>query len=158
MKNRALSVLVVLGFVCFSASAWSLDFTLAEQAATLSAKVDSYAAYCGQESDLSKSFMDKFSEADFSKKQKKQLQDSAKKTREETDVSLKEKTTDCKDIAFMVERFQLMRELKNVSYRLNGIDPATIPEKTPEGMPDPAALFPPERGELPFGDDAAKQP
>lgn len=156
MKSWALSVLVTLGFSCFSPSAWSLDFSLSEQAATLSAKVDSYAAYCGQDSMLSKGFMDKFADSDFSMEQKNQLNESVQKTQEMTALALKEKNADCKSIDFMVERFQLMRQLKDVSYRLNGIDPATIPDKVMEGMPDPEALFPPERGELPFGDDAVE--
>ncbi len=116
------------------------DYALMERAVVHAARVDAYNAYCESESTLSEDFIVKFREArGISEVQVQALVALKESTYGAEEALLAEEGKGCKDVAFMLKRLEVMRELKDISYLLNGIDPETIPG--PE-IPDMEALLP----------------
>lgn len=123
------------------ASASADDFDLMKQAIMHSAKADAYSKHCEKESALAQGFLIKFKEKrDLSLEQSEEL---ARINEEYSKSALAEITaieSGCKNLDFMMKRFQVMRDLKDVSYRLNGVDPKTVADPD---IPDLEALLPP---------------
>ena len=104
------------------------DFSLMEEAVFYSAQADAYGAYCNKESDLAQSFIDQFRDKKgISEEQEEGLTSRKGKVFEEQKGALEVQAQDCKNLDFMMARLEVMKQLKDVSYRLNGIDPETIP-------------------------------
>tara|TARA_R110001592_G_scaffold20926_22_gene84846 strand:- start:2338 stop:2889 length:552 start_codon:yes stop_codon:yes gene_type:complete len=118
------------------------EFGLMKQAVELSAKADVYNAYCNKSSSFADDFIEKFEEAKgLGKGKVTTLRNLQAKSAKETAEALKSKNAQCKDLEFMMQRLEVMRDLKDVSYLLNGVDPSTLPQLD---MPDIKALLPPK--------------
>ena len=104
------------------------DFTLMTQAVQYASQADAQNTYCKKESRLSIDFIEKFRDKlNLSKKHQQTLYNLQQKITDETTEILNRTMPDCRDINFTMERFNIMQKLKDVSYRLNGVDPKTVP-------------------------------
>ncbi len=114
---------------------------LMEQAVEYGAKADAYNAHCDKESHLADSFIEKFIEKrGISSDKAQNLRDLRDKEAKATRFALAKDAKTCKDLEFMMVRLDVMRKLKDISYLLNGVDPATLPE---DQFPNIEELLPP---------------
>lgn len=124
----------------------SVDTELMTQAVAYSAVADANNFYCEKHSNLSNDFIDKFVET------KKVSGEGEVKLRELRDLQYKKRLETlkadeilCDDLEFMMIRLDMMRKLKDISYRLNGVPEEDIP---PDNIPDLEGLMPPRTQEL----------
>lgn len=102
------------------------DYDLMKKAVAYSAKADAYNVYCDKDSNLALRFIDKFVEKrNISEEHQAELHAINDSELKAIKDELQEEKPTCKNLDFMMKRFQVMRELKDVSYLLNGIDPKT---------------------------------
>ncbi|MCB1783673.1 MAG: hypothetical protein KDI13_06715 [Alphaproteobacteria bacterium] len=128
------------------------DIPVLEKTIGLAAAADGYNSYCGASTDMSGDLLAKFAGADMPQERKDGLVEVKKVFYEQTLEDLKAQKADCKSIDFMMDRFALMRQLRAVTYALNGQEPP--PEKPfldgispedalklmPSGLPETQAL------------------
>lgn len=114
------------------------------QAAILyGAQADAFNIYCEKDSALAQSLMTKFSkEESVSEDDMALFQEIKEASFSAAYQALKKVVPDCKNVDFMMGRLKLMQKLRDVSYRLNGVDPETVPQ--PE-IPDIEELLPAPR-------------
>ncbi|MFP4097609.1 MAG: hypothetical protein ACLFP8_05850 [Alphaproteobacteria bacterium] len=118
-------------------------FSLMQQAIEYSTKADAYNAYCSEPSSMSSGFLDKFDlESDVTIEQKKVLVILMENVVKDFKQWLEEERPKCNDVEFMLGRLEVMRKLKDVSYLLNGVDPATLPE---DNIPELRSMLLPKR-------------
>ncbi len=111
---------------------------LMQDAVKYSAQADAYGIYCEKEAVLAAGFIKKFEEQGrLSEEEVQELTDIKIKSFKETYDTLKTNAQECKEINFMTAWVDVMKQLKDVSYLINGVDPETVPKK-----------MPPEIGEL----------
>ncbi len=140
MIKKALLILMFMPVAAY-ANADVSDFELMRQAVMHSAKADAYSQHCEKESALAQSFIAKFKEKrDLSKEQEDELITLERTHSKQALMDARSIEGGCKNLDFMMKRFQVMRDLKDVSYLLNGIDPKTVADPT---VPDLEALLPP---------------
>jgi len=121
------AALFLISFPAMAEEAKELDFDLVQDAVQLATQVDIYNAYCDKESALADGFVKKFENRGITPEQKDRiifLKDNVIKAMNE---DLAERKPDCKKVDFLLERLKAMRILKAVSFALNGVDPATLP-------------------------------
>lgn len=140
-------VLFILFFVpSFALAEGSVDTKLMTQAVAYGAVADANNHYCDKESDLSNSFINKFVET---KKVSGDVADKLKALREQQYnkrlSSLKADAKPCEDLEFMMVRLDMMRKLKDISYRLNGVAEEDIPK---DNIPALEHLMPPQTQDL----------
>ncbi len=117
------------------------DFELMAKAVIYATQADAYNQYCEKESEMALHFLEKFKTVkSTSEKEYNALETLYKNNKDETNRILNEKKTECKDVEFMIKRLTIMRQLKNISYMLNGVDPSTLPS---DMMPELEGLLPP---------------
>ena len=124
-------------------------FTLMKQAVKYATKADSYSAYCSDEpSSMASNYLDSFFlEAGVTIAQKDELASIMEKEVQSFLARLKEDKPSCSDLEFMMGRLEIMRKLKDVSYLLNGVDPATLP---PDNIPNLEDLMLPRNEDMPI--------
>ena len=137
--------LLILLCSCFSFSAFAADdkpsFELMAKAVIYATQADAYNRFCEKESEMAKGFLETFKAKDgVSDKEYNALEELHKNNESETNRKLSDDGKECKDVEFMITRLSIMRQLKDVSYRLNGVDPATLPS---DAMPELEGLLPP---------------
>ncbi len=103
---------------------------LMKRAVKFATKADAYNAYCSESpSTLASNYLDQFYlDESVSIAQKDELATVMEKEVKVFVELIQKDKPSCENVDFMLGRLEAMRELKNVSYLLNGIDPATIPE------------------------------
>ncbi len=144
--DQAMKYLLILSAVFFAsaqvfAQVEDTRFELMARAVIYAAQADSYNGFCGKDSAMAEEFLSKFRVMkNISETQYQALEGLHVKNKSDTDRTLNEGGKVCKDVDFMLTRLQIMRELKDVSYQLNGVDPSTLP---PDTMPDLEGLLPP---------------
>lgn len=142
-------VLIVL-FLFMPINAFAEDrAALRSQAVTYSAQADAYNSLCESKTKFADNFISKFSENDeLSEQGAADLKILRDKHYQVTLDRIEKKGIDCSALEYMLLRLQVMRKLKDVSYRLNGVDPSTLP---PDNIPDIEGLLPPtsSQDELP---------
>ncbi len=117
------------------------EFELMKQAIEHSAQADVYNAHCDKNSTLADDFIQKFE----NKRGITDTQKSRLTAIKQQNVAMAQKVIEgasegCKSLDFMMKRIDVMRKLKDVSYLLNGVDPATLP---PDNIPNLEDLLPP---------------
>ncbi len=113
-----------------------------KQAVSLAAKADAYNRNCDKDSTLAEQFLKQFSKNEFvTEEQNKALFTLGADTFEALFISLQEKPGSCKDLDVMMTRLQVMKELRKVSYVLNGVDEKDVPASN---MPELEKLMPQE--------------
>lgn len=142
--NFKFLVLTCLFFgVSHSALAQQADLDLKQQAIMYASQADALNIYCEKDSTLADDLITKFSSDDQIDGKElntlKKLKEVGFSAAYET---LKKDVPKCKDVSFMMSRLELMRKLRDVSYRLNGVDPETIPQPNMPALED---LLPPPR-------------
>lgn len=101
--------------------------SLEEQAVILAAKSDAMNMTCGKDTQLAVAYLKKFAEKGIALSELKRLEQLGVVTLEQRVQILVDAKTPCKDSDFLLERFRVMKELRAVSYRLQGVDPNTVP-------------------------------
>jgi hypothetical protein len=137
--------LLILLCSCFSFSAFAADdkpsFELMAKAVIYATQADAYNSFCEKKSAMAINFLETFEVTNgVSKKEYNALKTLHESNKSDTDRKLENDGKECKDVEFMITRLSIMRQLKDVSYRLNGVDPATLP---PDTMPELEGLLPP---------------
>lgn len=112
------------------------DLSLMKQVIEYAATADVYGAFCDKPSSLADGFMGKFNR---SVKEKNDLLALKLKYGQETKAKLEKDGLTCKNLDFMMQRYEIMRKLKDASYLLNGVDPSTLPQ---QNIPDLEGLMP----------------
>ncbi|MGH1457180.1 MAG: hypothetical protein ACRBDI_10395 [Alphaproteobacteria bacterium] len=141
MMKRFVSILVCTCFPFSLMAAEKPEFEMMARAVIYATQADSYNLFCEKDSDIAEKFLSKFKDMkDLSENEYAALVTLRDKNKIDTARKLKEGGKACSDVEFMLSRLQVMRELKDVSYLLNGVDPATLP---PDTMPDLETLLPP---------------
>lgn len=140
---RFLTVIVSSMLFAHVTSAQEADLDLKQQAIMYASQADALNIYCEKESRLADDLIKKFGADDQVEAQElgrlKKLKEVGYTAAYET---LKKDLPKCKDVNFMMSRLALMRKLRDVSYRLNGIDPETVPQPQMPALED---LLPPPR-------------
>ena len=104
-------------------------YGLMRQAVEYATKADAYNAYCSEPSSMASNFLDKFDQSqDITLEQKAVLTLSMEQVVQDFSQWLKKDRPSCTDLEFMIGRLEVMHKLKDVSYLLNGVDPAILPE------------------------------
>ncbi len=117
------------------------SFELMAKAVIYATQADAYNQHCEKESTMALHFLEKFKSAkQVSEKEYNALETLHNNNKDETNRILIENETECKDVEFMIKRLTVMRQLKDISYMLNGVDPSTLPSDT---MPELEGLLPP---------------
>lgn len=134
-RMRFLVVILSVFFLSFTVGANAqeeekLSFELMARAVIYAAQADEYNAYCDKESALAQSFLKTFESYSLPEQEMADLKELHSVNQSDTNRKLKEAGKPCNDVEFMLTRLRVMKELKNVSYELNGIDPATLPSDT----------------------------
>ncbi len=139
-------LLIFLFIPSFAFAQDSIDPKLMTQAVAYGAVADANNHYCEKQSDLSNSFIRKFIET------KKVSNDAAEKLKALRELqynkrldTLKADAKSCEDLEFMMIRLDMMRKLKNISYRLNGVAEDDIPK---DNIPELEHLIPPKTQDL----------
>lgn len=101
--------------------------SLEEQAVILAAKSDAMNMACGKETQLAVAYVKKFVEKGVEGQEIARLEQIGISTLEERVKMIVDAKASCKDSNFLLERFRVMRELRAVSYRLQGVDPESVP-------------------------------
>ncbi len=113
-----------------------------KQAVEHSAAVDAHHRHCEKESILALEFIQKFqNNRKITKQETKILTDIGGLSFQGTSQALDEAGKSCKEIDVIMQKYETMRKLKDVSYMLNGIDPKTLPEPKIPNLKD---LLPPK--------------
>lgn len=103
--------------------------SLHAQAVFFAAQADAYNVYCDEEAGLAQQFIDRFTEQKTVAESDILALEALRAHTQAEDVKvLQAAGLECNETRFMLAKLQVMRELKDVSYRLNGIDPATLDE------------------------------
>ena len=91
---------------------------------------DAYNAYCSESpSTMASNYLDQFYlREDVTIVQKDELAGVMETEVNKFLANLQQNQPSCEDVEFMLGRLDAMRKLKDVSYLLNGVDPATIPD------------------------------
>ncbi len=145
-------LLLMCACSCFSFSvplmaAENLSFELMARAVINATQADVYNQFCEKESAIADQFLEKFKAMEtVPEKEYNALVTLRDKNITDTNRKIKESGRSCKDVEIMISRLQIMRELKDVSYLLNGVDPATLP---PDPMPDLETLLPARSDPMP---------
>ena len=109
--------------------------TLMKDAIFYAAQADAYNMHCKKDSSLADDFIRKFEkEREMSEEQVVTLKTMQTQIFKETQDMLNADNADCKDINFMMARLDVMEKLKDISYRINGVDLETVPQDTPPEM------------------------
>ncbi len=107
----------------------------------LSGRADAHNIHCEKETGIANSFINTFQEkrglTDDLAKQYKALSD---KVQEQTLKAIGELDKPCSDLDMMMLQLEVMKDLRNVSYLLNGIDPKSVPMNA--DMPNLEDLLP----------------
>lgn len=140
----ACALVATSGFAARAAESKPLDYTLAKDAISLSSQTDAYNMHCKKETKLAKNFIKKFTEKGLAKDKVEELETIHKKAYGLTEEKLKKENPDCKNVDFLLAQLEVMRALKETSYRLNGIDPATVPNQL-DSIPDIDLLLPKDK-------------
>lgn len=130
---------VVFALVSFDVRAQVVDsgYSLKKKAIVLSARADSYAAFCEKESAMSDGYLARFREdKDVSEEQVTELASLLQTEKTQTMALLKSEGRGCKDLEFMLKKLEIMRELKDVSYLLNGVAEEDIPKDNIPNLDD----------------------
>lgn len=115
-------------------------FEIMKQTVNYATKADSYNAYCNEPSSMASDYLDRFyNDEVLSMSQKNELVGVMEEQVQNFLKWLKEKEPNCNDVAFMMGRLEVMRKLKDVSYIINGVDPASLP---PDNIPELEKLLP----------------
>ena len=102
---------------------------LMKRAVVYSSKSDAYSVFCEKDGVMAQTFITKFLETNkITSEQAEGFKVLARKNFSETMTELQEGGKACATVDVMIKRFEVMRELKNVSYLLNGVDPSTLPQ------------------------------
>jgi hypothetical protein len=131
--NKIVGALFV-GFVGFASLAQAQEavepIDLMKRAVEYATKADAYSAYCSEEpSSMASDYLDKFYlDESVTIAQKDELASVMEKEVQAFVEKLRKDTPSCDDLEFMMGRLEAMRKLKDVSYLLNGVDPATLPK------------------------------
>ena len=105
------------------------SFTLMKRAVEYATKADAYNAYCSDPSSMASDYLDHFyTEEGVTTRQKEELAGVMEKEAQDFLAWLKKDEPVCTDLEFMMRHLEVMRKLRDVSYRLNGVDPATLPQ------------------------------
>ena len=115
-------------------------YTQMKQAVEYATKGDAYNAYCDKPSSMASDYLDRFfKEEGLTPQQKEALADVMEKEVRDFLAWLQKDQPSCEDLEFMMGRIEIMRKLRDVSYLLNGVDPATLP---PDNIPELKDLLP----------------
>lgn len=118
------------------------EFELMTRAVAYSSVSDANNFYCEKHSDLANSFISKFVETKkVSEVEAETLRGLREQQYNKRLSSLKADEKSCEDLEFMMIRLDIMRKLKDVSYRLNGVAEEDIPK---DNLPDLEYLMPPK--------------
>ncbi|MCK5374572.1 MAG: hypothetical protein KAJ40_04755 [Alphaproteobacteria bacterium] len=133
--------ILLAGLMCFVKSGYAQDaqkddipvvtdtYSLMRQAVEYATKADAYNAYCSEPSSMASNFLDKFGQSqDITLEQKAALTLLMEQVVQNFSQWLGKDRPSCTDLEFMMGRLEVMSKLKDVSYLLNGVDPATLPE------------------------------
>jgi|GEM_PF-1881995 len=126
--------LVFLGVVVFAGQLQAQEektrIDLMKMAVKYATKADAYNAYCSDEpSSMSSDYLDRFDlDESVTIAQKGALVDVMDKELQDFLAWLEKDHPSCEDLEFMMGRLEVMRKLKDASYLLNGVDPATLPK------------------------------
>ncbi len=137
--KRYTGLLICLWIMMLSSVAFALvdakSFELMKQAIKFATKADAYNAYCSDKpSSMASDYLDRFYLDDsVTIAQKDELAGVMEQEAKGFLEQLQKNKPSCKDLEFMVMRLEIMRKLKDVSYLLNGVDPATLP---PDDIPE----------------------
>ncbi len=136
MKKR-FGLLVFAGVAVFAGQAFAQEavepidpMDLMKDAVKYATKADAYNAYCSEEpSSMASDYLDQF----FLKEsvtiaQKDELASVMEKEVQAFLDKIQKEQPKCDDLEFMMGRLEVMRKLKDASYLLNGVDPATLPK------------------------------
>lgn len=103
--------------------------SLEVQAIQLAAIGDAFNMNCNKETQITAAYLKKFIQNGMAAEQIKQLEEIGVYYFETTVKNVVEGKRECVEVALLLERFQIMRKLRNVSYRLEGVDPASVPSE-----------------------------
>jgi len=143
-KKILLLSLLLIGI--HAVPAYALDQDLAKKATELSARADAMTTHCGKKSELRTDMMGRAKKDGLDKKSRAELSKISDNVYNQEAQELADKKQDCKDVEFMINRLKLMRELKSVMNKINGI---AEDEDMDGGLSPIDALFPHEAGEIP---------
>lgn len=141
IKNIFIVVFCLVSSAVYADADDPSDFELMARAVIFATQADAYNAHCGKESALAADFLDIFNEKEgVSEEERTALNTLHQTNKDDTIRNLEAEQKSCKDVQFMLKRLTIMRELKDASYRLNGVDPETLPQ---DFIPELEGLLPP---------------
>ncbi len=102
-----------------------VDFATLKEAVKLAAQIDAYNDYCDAKAKLGTGFINKFTDkADKSEAKKRdELEKIRKESFDRMKIRLNEKQMECRSTDLLLEKFSIMQQVKELSYKLLGIDP-----------------------------------
>lgn len=107
-------------------------FEVMQRSVSVAAKSDAYGDYCARPSQMAQTLTALFLKKEkIDAEQAKVFKALGEKTYQETKATLEAQALDCGMIDVTMQRYEIMRELKNLSYMLNGVKAQDIPADPP---------------------------
>lgn len=118
------------------------DIPVLEKTVGIASMADAYNAYCKKPTELSQEFINKFVTQDMPEGRVLGLKEIKDVFFTQTMAELNERQADCEVIDFMMERYDIMKQLRALSYEVQGME--VPPEKPMFDGPLPSGLELPE--------------
>lgn len=123
------------------------DPDLARKAIGMAVQADAYNMYCGKDTQLTQDFLDRFEKQGMDSELLGKLTEYGAGALKESVKTLVDGKIECKNVDLLMARIKLMRDLRVVSYQLNGVDPKDIPKENVDDLPELKELMSMQKGE-----------